>query len=371
MLGVEENNDSYHSWIDPFRTRQGRIYKGIASHSNSLSFYWISENTLTYNKTIGKHNFSALAGFVSSKINSESSGITGKNFGSSAVHTVNAATEISATYSVPRKKKNESYLGRINYSYDDRYLLTANIRADGSSVFGPNYKWGYFPSFSAGWRISQEAFWKQNNVVSDLKLRAGWGIVGNDQIDDYASWGVVSPSSNYVISGVQVPGTALTQMENNDLRWEKTMQTNLGLDVSFLKNRIVLTADYYMKKTTDMTAAIKAYPELSCDGKSGFITDYSYPVCPCNEDTYNFIYRIWDEILPLFPSKYVHIGADEVVKAAWGTSADCENFMKQNGIKDTTALQSFFVKKLQTYLESKGKTVIAWDDVTVEPNHVE
>lgn len=251
MLGVEENNDAYHSWIDPLRTRQGRTYKGIASHSNSLSFYWISENTLTYNKVIGKHNFNALAGFVASKINSENSGITGKNFGSSAVHTVNAATEISANYS-ESAKTNESYLGRINYTYDDKYLLTANFRADGSSVFGANYKWGYFPSFSAGWRISQEGFWNQNSAISDLKLRAGWGEVGNDQIGNYASWGVVGPSSNYVIGGVQVPGTSLSQMENADLRWEKTMQTNLGLDASFLKNRIVFTADYYIKKTNDM-----------------------------------------------------------------------------------------------------------------------
>ena len=251
MLGVEENNSSYHSWIDPLRTRQGRTYKGIASYSNSLSFYWINENTLTYNKEIGKHKFNGLVGYVASKINSEGSDITGKKFGSTAVHTVNAATEISAGYS-ESAKTNESYLGRLNYTYDDKYLLTANFRADGSSVFGANYKWGYFPSFSAGWRLSQEGFWNQNSVISDLKLRAGWGEVGNDQIGNYASWGLVSPSANYVIGGVQVSGAALSQMENADLRWEKTEQTNLGLDASFLRNRIVFTADYYIKKTHDM-----------------------------------------------------------------------------------------------------------------------
>ncbi len=251
MLGIEENNDSYHSWIDPLRTREGRIYQGIANYSSSVSFYWISENTLSYNKIIGKHTFGGLAGFVASKINGESSGITGKKYGSPAVHTVNAGTEISASYS-EMAKSNESFLGRINYAYDDKYLLTANFRADGSSVFGADHKWGYFPSFSTGWRISKEGFWNENSLVDDLKLRAGWGEVGNDQIGNYASWGVVTPSANYVIGGVQVPGTGLSQMENADLRWEKTAQTNIGIDAYLLKNRIAFSADYYIKNTTDM-----------------------------------------------------------------------------------------------------------------------
>jgi len=118
-----------------------------------------------------------------------------------------------------------------------------------------------------------------------------------------------------------------------------------------------------------MTAAIQAYPLLSCSGKSGMHGDYSYPICPCNQNVYDFVYQIWDEVTPLFPSKYVHIGADEVVKSTWDTSDDCKNFMTSNSIKDTTVLQSFFVKKLQTHLEENGKTVVAWDDVSVEPNH--
>ena len=251
MFGVEENNSSYHSWIDPLRSRQGRNYNGIADYSNSLSFYWISENTLNYDKKIGKNAFGALAGFVASKINGESSEITGKNFGSGAVHTVNAGTQIGATYS-EFAKSNESFLSRINYAYDNKYLLTANFRADGSSVFGAAHKWGYFPSFSTGWRISKERFWNENSFVNDLKIRVGWGQVGNDQIGNYASWGVVAPNANYVIGGSQVPGTAITQMENSDLHWEKTAQTDIGLDAYLFNSRIAFTADYYMKNTTDM-----------------------------------------------------------------------------------------------------------------------
>ena len=251
MLGIEEQNGNYHSWVDPLRSRAGRNYQGIAGYSSSLSFYWISENTFSYNKTIGQHTFGAMAGYVASKINGENASITAKNFGSSAVHTVNAGTQIGAGYD-ESAKSNASYLGRINYAYADKYLLTANFRADGSSVFGANHKWGYFPSFSAGWRISKEGFYGENNVLSDLKLRAGWGEVGNDQIGNYASWGIVGPNAVYVIGGQTVPGTAITQMENADLRWEKTAQTNIGIDASFLKNRITFTTDYYIKNTNDM-----------------------------------------------------------------------------------------------------------------------
>jgi len=203
-----------------------------------------------------------------------------------------------------------------------------------------------------GWRIESKAFPLLNTIGSWRDLDA------NDSI-----WSSGSGDVTYAI-----PPVFLKKVNGKTRYGGFYTQSDIKELVDYAKNRYIdIIPEIDMPG--HMTAAIKAYPELSCDGKSGFITDYSYPVCPCNEDTYNFIYRIWDEILPLFPSKYVHIGADEVVKAAWGTSADCENFMKQNGIKDTTALQSFFVKKLQTYLESKGKTVIAWDDVTVEPNH--
>jgi TonB-linked SusC/RagA family outer membrane protein len=251
MLGIEENNDSYHSWIDPLRSRAGRNYQGIAGYNSSLSFYWISENTLSYNKIIDKHNFGLLAGYIASKINAESVSTTAKGFGSPSVQTINAGTEKGAGYD-EAAKSNASYIGRFNYAFDDKYLLTANFRADGSSVFGADHKWGYFPSFSAGWRISKEGFYGTNNLVNDLKIRAGWGMVGNDQIGNYASWGIVSPSAFYLIGGQTVPGTAISQMENADLRWEKTVQTNIGIDASLLNNRITVTADYYIKNTNDM-----------------------------------------------------------------------------------------------------------------------
>ncbi len=112
-----------------------------------------------------------------------------------------------------------------------------------------------------------------------------------------------------------------------------------------------------------MSAAIKAYPFLSCTDSLGWGKEFSYPVCPCNNNVMNFCYRVWDEIIELFPYHVVHIGSDEVEKNTWATSLDCQNFMVQNNLHSLNEIQNYFVNKMQHYLESKGKTVVAWDDV--------
>lgn len=112
-----------------------------------------------------------------------------------------------------------------------------------------------------------------------------------------------------------------------------------------------------------MSAAIRAYPFLSCTGSAGWGTEFSYPICPCNDEVYNFAYQVYDEIVEMFPSKYVHIGADEVEKDTWKKSTECSDFMKENNLINVTGIQSRFVNKIQKHLENKGKTVIAWDDV--------
>ncbi len=113
-----------------------------------------------------------------------------------------------------------------------------------------------------------------------------------------------------------------------------------------------------------MSAAIKGYPFLSCIGSSGWGTEFSYPICPCTDEVYEFVFGVYDEISELFPSAYIHIGADEVEKATWKQSEDCKDFMKKNNLTNVKEIQSYFVEKLQKHLENKGKTVIAWDDVT-------
>jgi len=252
MFGYEQLNGTYNDWVDPYRSVEGRNYQGIANLNTNQKVYWISENTLTYTKNIEKHNLTALAGFVTAETDYNSSEINARGFGGSAIETVNGGATRTVT-SGTSQRRNVSFLSRVNYGYDDRYLLTANFRADASTVFSATDNvWGYFPSFSAGWRISKESFFSGLDFINDLKIRAGYGEVGNDQVGDYASYGLVSAGSVYTSGGNVIPGTSPTTLENKNLKWETTKQTDIGIDVAFLDNRILFTTDYYIKRTTDM-----------------------------------------------------------------------------------------------------------------------
>ena len=251
MFGLEHTDGTYNGWVDPFRSREGRGFKGIADLSNSNYDYWISENTVTYTLNRNAHQLTAVGGFVASERSVAASSIHATGFGSAAIPSVNAGSIKTSTANTSRRR-NSSFIGRLNYAYDDRYLATANFRADASTVFAnTDNPWGYFPSFSLGWRISKEKFFTLDKV-NELKLRLGWGAVGNDQTADYASYGLVSPTAPYVIGGVVVPGTAPGSMENVNLRWETTRQSNIGLDIALFNNRVLVTTDYYIKRTEDM-----------------------------------------------------------------------------------------------------------------------
>lgn len=250
-IGLDNSNSIYHSFRDPFHTDQGRSNQGISDYTTGLTNYWIVENTLTYTKTIKKHSFSALGAVVFQKTNWENSAIERRGFTGDAVITPDGGSTVSTASANISAKANQSYLSRVTYDYDSRYLLTANFRADNSSNFGPGHRWGYFPSFSAGWRISNEKFFK-SNFINDLKLRAGWGIVGNDQIGTYAYLAQVGVSATYPIGGVILPGTYPASIGDSDLKWEQTQQTDVALDLSVLQSRINFTAEVYNKKTSDL-----------------------------------------------------------------------------------------------------------------------
>jgi TonB-dependent starch-binding outer membrane protein SusC len=252
-LGIDYSNAAYDYFLDPIRTSYGRANKGIGQYQTWLSNYWIADNTLSYTKRFSEHNLSALAGFVAQKNVWENSFIERRNFSGTAVTTPNAGAVIQSATADKAEKANTSFISRVNYDYLGKYLLTANFRADASSNFGPDNRWGYFPSFSAGWRISQEDFFRDNvSFINDLKLRAGWGIVGNDNVGNYAYFGRVGVGANYPIGGVVQPGSYPSTIGNDELKWEETEQTNIGLDLSFLKSRITFSADAYLKKTKDL-----------------------------------------------------------------------------------------------------------------------
>jgi TonB-linked SusC/RagA family outer membrane protein len=251
-LGIDNGNGVFDSFLDPFRTGFGKALKGRSINNTNKSSYYIIENTISYVKEIGNHKFDGLVGSVNQKNKWENSNIETRNFASASVTTPNGGSEIFAASADKAEKSNASFLGRLNYSFSDKYLITANFRADGSSVFGPNKRWGYFPSFSAGWRISEESFLNTIEAISDIKLRAGWGIVGNDQIANYSYLGRTGSGANYPIGGIIQPGTFPASIENLSLKWEESNQTNVGVDVSLLNRRVNITADAYIKRTKDL-----------------------------------------------------------------------------------------------------------------------
>lgn len=250
--GIDNTDGVFESFLDPFRTGFGVAIGGQGIYNTNKNSYYIVENTINYKKTIAKHNIEGLLGSVNQKFRFENSSIQTRNFSSAAITTPNGGSEIFAATASKSERANSSFLTRVNYSFDDKYLFTANFRADGSSAFGPEQRWGYFPSLSAGWRISNESFIPKESVLNDLKLRAGWGIVGNDQIANYAYLGRVGSGANYPFGGVVQPGTFPASIENLNLKWEESEQVNAGLDVSLFDSRISLTVDAYIKNTRDL-----------------------------------------------------------------------------------------------------------------------
>lgn len=252
-FGVEANDHRADSFIDPFTTGNGRALKGFASAGSDNEIIWQNENILSYSHTFNKkHSINAIGGVTFRKSDYTGTFLSGKNFANSAIKTVNGASQKLDASSTNSSWAYLSYLARIIYTYEDKYTVTGSIRADGSSRFGPNQKYGYFPAASVGWLISEEGFLKNVNWLSSLKLRYGIGSNGNSAgIGDFSYLARYGVGYNYPINNNTQPGTITTSIANNDLKWEVNTTNNLGLDLSIFKNRINLSADAYYRKTTN------------------------------------------------------------------------------------------------------------------------
>ncbi|WP_438968516.1 SusC/RagA family TonB-linked outer membrane protein [Nonlabens sp.] len=250
--GIDNNNGVFDSFLDPFRTGFGVAIGGQSINNTNKNSYYIIENTLSFKKVIDKHSIEGLVGSINQKFTFENSAIQTRNFASASVTTPNGGSELFLATADKSERANSSFLSRVNYSYEDKYLLTVNFRADGSSAFGPNERWGYFPSFSVGWRMSNEKFLSTSSFLNDLKVRAGWGVVGNDQIANYAYLGRIGAGANYPFGGSVQPGTFPASIENLDLKWEESEQINIGIDASIFNDRIQVTAEAYQKNTNDL-----------------------------------------------------------------------------------------------------------------------
>lgn len=205
----------------------------------------------TYEKTIGKNYFKVLAGFNQETSNSEWFGGGRNTFISNNILTLNAGDPSTATnFEGGTQWALQSYFGRLNYTLADKYLFEANIRYDGSSRF-LNEKWGVFPSFSAGWIISEEAFFDVP-AIDFLKVRASWGQLGNQNIGDFRYARTLSLSQNYSFGSTIVQGVAQTSLGNPGLRWEVTSSANFGINAHLFDGRIQLEADYFQRLTEDI-----------------------------------------------------------------------------------------------------------------------
>ncbi|MDR2813961.1 MAG: TonB-dependent receptor [Prevotellaceae bacterium] len=211
---------------------------------------WISENILSYNQLFGDHAVNAIAGYTAQKNHYESTEQTSQGFPNDLVHTLNAGSPTAST-SEAQEWSLLSYIARVNYSFKDKYLLTATIRRDGSSRFGSDNKWGYFPSASLAWKVSEERWLQNVDWLSSLKLRASYGVTGNNQIPNYGAIALLSSQQYVWGTDVQI-GLSPETISNPSLRWEKTGQFDFGLNAGLFNNRIYVEADYYHSRTTDL-----------------------------------------------------------------------------------------------------------------------
>jgi TonB-linked SusC/RagA family outer membrane protein len=220
--------------------------------ASAFGYNWISENTLDYNKSFGKHTVSALVGFTSQKDWGQSSNFNSNKFPNNLVPTLNAVSGLLTGGSASISEWSMiSYLGRINYNFNNKYYVTASYRTDGSSRFGTNKKWGVFPSAALAWRISEEQFLKDLTFISDLKLRTSYGRTGNNNIGNYAHLATIS-YDRYPFGGIQNGGFHQSVIDNPNLTWETQSQIDAGVDISLFKQRVSLTVDYFNSKNSDL-----------------------------------------------------------------------------------------------------------------------
>ena len=252
-------NGDYSRWDDP-TTSIGLGNNGLAQRSANTGNRELMEWTLDYNKSFGAdemHKVNGLIGYSWENNENASQYAQVTNFAVTSMGADNLQTgntlKIGNVTSSRNAYKLISMFARANYSYGERYMVTATVRRDGSSKFGADHKWGIFPSVSAAWGISQEAFMESVDWVSDLKLRAGWGVTGNqDGLTPYKSLELYQSSGTYYNNGAFLTAFAVSQNANPDLKWEETSMFNVGLDFQLFKGRLNGTIEYYSKQTKDM-----------------------------------------------------------------------------------------------------------------------
>ena len=265
-LGGDFIYGNRYQFNEPFQfgDRRTELFASI-NERNAFSVSPLIENTLNYSKTFGNHQLGVLVGYTRQSYSERSAQSQGRNT-VNTISVLNGVNEVPAVSGGLQEFALVSYLGRLTYSFADRYLLTANIRRDGSSRFSPGNKFGVFPSASVGWRISEEGFMDAVDVVSDLKLRGSWGQTGFQEIGNYGFQAELRNTLNYLIGGELVTGVAQRDLAANTLVWETSTQTNFGLDIGLFNNQVLINADYFIKETEDILIPVPPTPSTGVRG---------------------------------------------------------------------------------------------------------
>jgi TonB-dependent starch-binding outer membrane protein SusC len=271
-LGVD-----YFLYQDKFFARPGALSfnspsptYGILDDRSGRSFNLLVENTINLNKNFGKHELRGLLGYTIQRddfsfLGAHIEGITGD------FYQQNAGTSAARTEGFQQTSGLISYLGRVNYSYDGRYNIQANIRRDASSKFPKSNQVAYFPSVSVGWNISQESFMKSQTAVNELRLRASYGSVGNQAIAPYSLDPTIQQNLNYVFAGQTiVAGAANRQLQNSNLRWESKTTLDIGLDASFYKGKLQVIADYFYSDARNLLLRVPLPISAGNQGENPF-----------------------------------------------------------------------------------------------------
>lgn len=254
---TDNNTEFVPKWVESSRT----VDTNELTSTNNTAFNWVWTNTANYNLELGDHHTTFFLGTEAKKYRTEMLGGYGQGLTleSKDYRYLNTVTSLAKVSGIASNYSMVSYFAKANYAYQSKYLMAATVRRDASSRFGSKHNSGIFPSVSAGWRLSSEKFMESTHKwLDDLKLRASWGINGNDEIDNeatYTKYLVSLANASYNLSGDNQnmsSGASKTHTGNPDLKWEQTQQTNFGVDATLLNQRLTLSLDYFLKNTTNM-----------------------------------------------------------------------------------------------------------------------
>ena len=236
----------------------------VSIRENTENITWLNENLATYSKSCNNnHNFELLAGFTNQKFRQESTRTQADTYADDRLPTVQGAINISraGTFNGVQEWSLTSFLSRLTYNYKGKYLFTAAVRSDGSSRFGSDNRWGIFPSASVGWVISDEPFIQKYPEISFAKLRASFGIIGNNNIGNYTPYALINNTVNAAFGNNVASGAVVTTLSNSNLGWETTRQFDIGLDLGLFNNRVQFIYDFYKKNTTNLLYSVQIAQE--------------------------------------------------------------------------------------------------------------